>query len=156
MRYRNHSFIPVALVFGMTTVGMQATVPTEFAGTWAGTARIFVNWTAQKTLPVYLTIVADGRVSGTVGDAALRNGRFVSNRGSLLRMLDWKTDWSIVGDLDGPIIEAEGIRRDRVSIPINFVDDHFEGSVNTSGSKFGGKERMWLAAGRLHLDRVTR
>ena len=119
-------FIPVALICGITAVGTQPTVPTEFAGTWAGTARIFVNWTTQKTLAVRLTIGADGRVSGTVGDAALRNGRFVSNRGPLLRMLDWKTDWRIVGDLDGPVIEAEGIRRDRVSIPLNWVEDHFE------------------------------
>jgi len=35
--------------------------------------------------------------------------------------------WSqrrIVGDLDGVVIQAEGIRPDRVSIPINLVEDH--------------------------------
>jgi len=38
-----------------------------------------------------------------------------------------KTDWIVRGDLDG--------------------------DVNTSGSHFGGKQSMWLAARHLRLDR---
>ena len=127
--------------------------PAAMTGNWAGDADIFVNWTAQRTLPVKLSIAADGAVSGTIGDAVLRNGRLQRNRTALGRALHVKTDWIVVGDFDGDIIRAESIRRESVKVPLNWVDDHFEGGVNTSGSHFGGKKSMWLAAGRLRLDR---
>jgi hypothetical protein len=146
--------IHLALLAGIAALDVQPAGAADFAGTWEGTARICVNWTVQKTLPVHVTILPDGRVSGTVGDATLRNGRFASNRGPLLRALGWKTDWAVTADLDGPVIQAEGLYRDRVTIPIDWVGDHFEGGVNTSGSHVGGKGTMWLAAARLHLERV--
>ena len=39
-------------------------------------------------------------------------------------------------------------------IPLNWIDDHFEGGVNTSGGHFGGKDSMWLAARSLRLESV--
>jgi hypothetical protein len=128
-------------------------MPTAMAGAWTGEAQIFVNWTAQRTLPVRLTIAPDGNVSGLIGDATLRNGRLERNRTAIGRALHMKTDWIVVGTLDGDVIKAEGIRRDAVKVPLDWVDDHFEGGVNTSGSHFGGKKSMWLAAGRLRLER---
>ncbi|HTM26048.1 MAG TPA: hypothetical protein VL225_12705 [Vicinamibacterales bacterium] len=128
-------------------------LPAAMAGNWAGDADIFVNWTAQRALPVKLSIAADGTVSGTIGDALLRNGRLQRNRTALGRALHVKTDWIVIADLDGDVIKAESIRRESVKVPLNWVDDHFEGGVNTSGSEFGGKTSMWLAAGRLRLDR---
>ena len=129
--------------------------PPDMAGAWAGEAEIFVNWTAQRSLPVKLSIAADGRVAGTVGDATLRNGRFESNRNAIERAIHLKTDWIVKGDLDGDVIKAEKIHRTSVSVPLNWIDGHFEGGVNTSGSHFGGKESMWLAAGRLRLERTV-
>lgn len=128
-------------------------VAPAMTGAWSGTARIAVNWTIQRTLDVRLTIAPDGQVTGTVGDATLRQGRFQANRGAIGRALSLKTDWIVVGDLEGDVIKAEGIRRAGVMIPLNFVSDHFEGGVNTSGSHFGGKDSMWLAAARLRLER---
>jgi hypothetical protein len=127
---------------------------TEMAGTWAGDAQIVVSWTTEKSLRVRLAIGPDARVTGTVGDAVLRDGRFEANRTAIGRALHIKTDWIVRGALDGDVIKAEGIRREGVMIPLNWIDDHFEGGVNTSGSHFGGKGSMWLAAQQLRLERV--
>ncbi|MEO6236931.1 MAG: hypothetical protein ABIQ52_08010 [Vicinamibacterales bacterium] len=123
------------------------------AGSWAGEAEIAVNWTTQPTLRVRLSLASDGRATGTIGDAVLRNGRLERNRTAIGRALHVKTDWIVRGDLDGDVIRAEGIRRDSVALPLNWVDEHFEGSVNTSGTHFGGRDSMWLAALRLRLNR---
>jgi hypothetical protein len=128
-------------------------VTDDMAGAWVGDAQIFVNWTTQRTLSVALTIAPDARVTGTIGDATLRNGRFESNRNALERAVHAKTDWIVKGDLDADVIKAEGIRRGSVMVPLDWIDGHFEGGVNTSGSHFGGKTSMWLAAGRLKLTR---
>lgn len=126
----------------------------QMAGAWSGEARIAVNWTTQRTLPVNLTIDQDSRVSGTIGDAVLRNGRLDRNRTAIGRALNLKTDWIVRGDLEGTVIKAEGVRRDAVTLPLNWIEDHFEGAVHTSGSHFGGKETMWIAAFDLRLARV--
>jgi len=126
------------------------------AGSWSGEAHIFVNWTIQRTLAVRLSIAPNGRVSGTVGDAVVRNGNLCRNRGALGRALHVKTDWAITGNLEGDVIKAEAIRRASVTMPLDWFGDHFEGGVNTSGTHFGGKESMWLAAGRLRLERAGR
>ena len=123
-------------------------------GAWSGEARIAVDWTAQRRLPVSLTIDQDDRVSGTIGDAVLRNGRLERNRTAIGRALNLKTDWIIRGDLEGDVIKAEGVRRDAVTLPLNWIEDHFEGAAHTSGSHLGGKQTMWIAAFELRLDRV--
>ena len=124
------------------------------AGSWSGEARIVVNWTTEKTLRVTLNVAPDGRVTGTIGDAVLRDGSLESNRTAIGRALHLATDWIVRGTLDGDVIKAEGIRRATVKIPLDWVDGHFEGGVNTSGSHLGGKDTMWLAAQDLRLDRV--
>jgi hypothetical protein len=98
-------------------------------------------------------IHADGSVTGTVGDAKLTDGYFLRNRGWLFRKLNLATDYIIRGGLDGPIVAAEGITRSRVNIPLNFSNGMFKGGVNTSGTDFGGKKSMWLAAANLKLVR---
>jgi hypothetical protein len=126
----------------------------EMAGTWTGEARIAVNWTTERTLRVRVTIQPDGAVTGTIGDATINDGRLEPNRSSLERALHIKTDWIIRGALEGDVIHAEQIHRDGVMVPLNFIGGRFEGGVNTSGTHFGGKDTMWLAAGGLVLERV--
>ena len=137
----------------LEAVASPQTLSAGMAGAWSGNAEIFVNWTAQRSLPVKLTIAPDRSVIGTIGDATLRNGRFESTRNALERAVHEKTDWVVKGDLEGDVIKAEGIRRASVTVPLNWIDGRFEGGVNTSGSHLGGKESMWLAAGRLRLQR---
>lgn len=136
----------------------ESVVTPAMIGHWEGDAQIVVSWCHQKTLTVKVDIHADGSISGTVGDAALTDGRFLSNRGWLLRKLNWATDYIIEGGLNGPLVAAEGITRANVKIPLNFNDGRFEGGVNTSGSGFEGfsgksGEGTWLAARNLRLVR---
>ena len=129
-------------------------VTPALAGYWEGQAQITVAWCRQRTLPVKVDIHPDGSVTGAVGDAKLVDGRFEQNRGWLGRRLNLETDYIIVGNLEGPIIAGEGIVRERVRIPLDFAGGVFKGGVNTSGSNFGGKARMWLAAMSLQLVRA--
>lgn len=98
-----------------------------------------------------MDIRADGSVTGKVGDATLIKGHFERNRGWLGRKLNLATDHIVRGDLNGPVVAAEGITRESVSIPLNFIGGAFVGGVHTSGSKFGGKEKMILSASSLTL-----
>ena len=125
----------------------------SIAGVWCGSARIVVNWTVQKRLGVRVWIDPAGNVSGRVGDAQLVGGRLKTNRGAIGRMLRVKTDYIIVGSLEGPIIAAEGIRRARVTMPLTWTQSAFEGALHTDGRKFGGKEEMGLTASDLILRR---
>ena len=136
----------------------ESIVTPAMVGHWEGNARIIVSWCHQTNLPVKVDIHADGSVTGTVGDAKLTEGRFESNRGWLLRKLNWATDYIITGGLDGAIVAAEGITRSSVKMPLNFSGGTFAGGVNTSGSGFEGfdgkkGEGTWLAAGGLRLTR---
>jgi hypothetical protein len=145
--------IPLALLTVSNLRAAENVVTPAMVGHWEGHARIVVSWCRQKRLPVKLDLHADGTVAGTVGDATLQHGHFRANRGWLGRKLHLATDYIIAGDLDGDIVAAEGIRREHVMIPLNFNGGVFKGGVNTSGSTFGGKESMWLAAMALELVR---
>ena len=119
-------------------------------GRWTGSARIVVAWTKQTNLCVTLDIREDGRVTGKVGEALL-TGRFRKNRGWLGRNLEVKTDYIVVGHLQGSIVVAEGITRSRVKMPLNLTAGVLTGGLHTSGCKFGGSNRMILSAAGLQL-----
>jgi len=129
----------------------ESVVTPAMVGHWEGNARIVVSWCHQTNLPVTVDIHADGSVIGTVGDAKLTEGRFQQNRGWLGRKLNLATDYIITGNLDGAIVAAEGIAREHVKMPLNFSGGSFKGGVNTSGSMFGGKDKMILSAMSLTL-----
>jgi hypothetical protein len=122
-------------------------------GEWSGQAIIIVNWCHQRQLALAITVAADGTVTGRVGDAQLLEGRLRLNRGALGRMLNIKTDYRITGKLKGPIVAAEGIARDSVSIPFNLAAGAIRGGVHTSGSLFGGEKSMIFSAARMVLTR---
>jgi hypothetical protein len=125
----------------------------SMTGVWCGSARIVVNWTVEKKLGVSLAIAPSGDVTGQIGDAQLVTGRLKTNRGAVGRMLNIKTDYIVVGKLQGPIIASEKITRSSVKMPLNWTGSEFRGGVGTDGSSFGGKERMVLAAQGLVLRR---
>jgi len=146
------------LLQALTSWATGSVVTPAMVGHWEGTARIVVSWCHQKNLYVKVDIHADGSVTGTVGDAKLSEGRFASNRGWLLRKLNWATDYIITGGLDGAVVASEGITRSSAKIPLNFTGGTFTGGVNTSGSGFEGfagkkGEGTWLAARSLKLIR---
>ena len=79
---------------------------------------------------------------------------FKRNRGWLGRRLNLKTDYIIVGKLDGPVVASERIFRSGVSMPVNFAGGVFTGGVHTSGTHVGGKRHMVLSAQSLTLVRT--
>ncbi|MGD0614280.1 MAG: hypothetical protein ABSA69_02425 [Verrucomicrobiota bacterium] len=142
------------LAIALTALSSWATdgvVTPAMVGHWEGSARIIVSWCHQTNLPVKVDIHADGSVTGTLGDAKLTKGRFQQNRGWLGRKLNLATDYIITGNLNGPIVAAEDIKRERVMMPLNFTGGFFKGGVNTSGTLFGGKDKMPFSAMSLTL-----
>lgn len=144
----------VAAAVSLPVVGLPGQVPDAgMIGTWSGDGQIVVNWTDQPSIRLRLIILPDGSVSGRVGDANLTSGRITTNRGPVGRFLHIKTDYIVSGRLLGPVIAAEHIRREAVKLPLNWNGSAFTGSLHTSGSAFGGADRMVFTA--LHL-RLTR
>lgn len=123
-------------------------------GVWSGSAHVTVDWTAQKTLGVRLAISADGAITGTVGDATLTDARMRTNRSVLQRAARLGSDYVIEATLTGPIVKADDVRRASVSIPVDWKDGTFTGSITTSGTYGGGKETMKLTANELVLRRA--
>jgi len=122
-------------------------------GQWTGSARIIVTWCQQTNLNVSIRIHPDATVSGRIGDAALINGRFKQNRHWLGRALNLKTDYIIVGRLEGFIVASEQICRPGVYIPLNFDGTIFHGAVHSTGTHIGGRKHMVLTAAGLKLHR---
>lgn len=142
----------VALVLPALSLSGQLPRPV-IIGTWTGDGQIVVNWTDQPSIHVWLVILGDGSVSGDVGDAQLANGRISRNRGAIGRFLHVKTDYIVSGELHGPVIASEHIHREAVKMPLNWDGNVFNGSLHTSGSAFGGADRMVLTAFHLRLTR---
>jgi hypothetical protein len=135
------------------SLAADRTMPPAIAGHWEGDARIIVDWCHQKTLRVSLTIGADGKVAGKVGDATLVNGLLDRNRGWLGRKLNLATDYIIRGELNGPVVAAESITRKAVNIPVDASGSSLVGGLHTSGTKFGGKGAGILSASSMLLRR---
>lgn len=154
--WRSSGFVGLLLVLltSWALTAADANWALNLTGRFEGKGKIVVDWTQQKELPVALNIGADGAVSGQVGDATLKNGKLRKNRGAIGRKLNIKTDYIITGDLSGPVIAAEGISRESVSIPLNFKSGSYVGGLHTSGAKAGGKVKRMLSAAGLKLSRV--
>jgi hypothetical protein len=147
-----HWLATVALILPPLTLSGQLPDP-AMIGTWCGDGQIVVNWTDKASIHVRLVIAADASVTGDVGDAQLTNARMARNRGAIGRFLHIKTDYIVSGELRGLVIAAENVHRDRVNLPLNWNGSVFSGSLHTSGSAFGGADRMVLTAFHLHLTR---
>jgi hypothetical protein len=65
--------LAATLLLPALTVSGQLPDP-AMMGTWSGDEQIVVNWTNQRSIHVRLVILADGSVSGEVGDARSRMG----------------------------------------------------------------------------------
>jgi hypothetical protein len=113
--------------------------PKKILGTWEGDANVTSEWVNQKTLHVAISITSDTHVVGTVGDAKLVDGLVERGVGPIARALGLKRFYVVTADLDGPLIAAEGIKRDSVFIELDVKDSQLIGEIRTNGSKSGGK-----------------
>jgi hypothetical protein len=142
-----------ALLAGIHSCGAQHVVTPAMTGHWEGNARVIVSWCAQTNLPVALDIRADGSVAGTIGDAKLVEGHFLSHRSR-----PWRHT-IITGKLDGAIVAAEGVSRSQVTMICDYNNDSFKGQIDTSGSlcvfssQKTRKGKMALTAIDLKLNR---
>jgi hypothetical protein len=144
LRSASRAALGFALVLSSAARAQVATPP--MVGSWHGDARIIVNWTKQRTLPVRLVVHADDRVTGTVGDAQLADGVLVRYRADDTHTFRWKTEYLVDANLIGPVSRAENIWRTSVHLLLDWRNDHFEGGLSTSGWKLGSTERKVIDA----------
>lgn len=129
--------------------------PAGLVGHWMGAACIVVAWCNERELRISVAIGPDGSVVGTVGDATLVGARLRRNRGLIARKLNLATDYVIMAELDGCIVEKEDVCRHRLYMPFNLVEGVISGGVMTSGTKHNGKRSMKFSAARMLLRRVA-
>ncbi len=125
----------------------------DFVGSWFGNGKIIVAWCDQDQITLDLTIDAGGNVTGTVGDARLKKGK-LSKRNFMMRLLKNRA-FIIKADMEGDIVAAEKIHRESIAIFLEMKDGQINASFNTSGSKTGGKDKMYMSAIDFTLSRHT-
>ena len=155
MKRINQSFentlkkISVFVVMFFVFNGVYGQSIKELNGHFIGDAKIIVNWCNLDSLAFDISIDSLGNVTGKIGDAKIIQGKVKTNSfGS--------TKYIIEAELDGFIIEKEGIKRKSIKIPFDYVGKKLIGGFGTSGSKFGGKEKMILSGTDLVLIRQYR
>jgi hypothetical protein len=130
----------------------QTNIKEAFFGSWRGEGEIIVAWCEQKQLSFELQIDANGIVSGKVGNAQIRSGRLRRNN-FLFRWLG-NAEFIIDAKLSNHIIEKENIQRESIRIFLDYRKPFFTGGFHTSGSKFGGNEKMMLSGIGIRLAEV--
>lgn len=137
-----------------SVAAMGAFPPEKMIGEWQGAGRIVVTWCTQDYLPIHIFVRADGRVSGAIGNALIDEGRVRKNNW----FLDWlgNPEYVIEADLDGFLIEAEGIRRKSIELTLDLQEHELVGGFQSSGDKTGGKESMAMSGTSVRLSRVQR
>jgi hypothetical protein len=126
----------------------------DFIGTWKGDSKIIVTWCEQKQLSFELKIDMDGNVSGEIGNAHIRHGKIRLNNIIYRRLGNKK--YIIDAELSNYLIEKEKIKRESIRIFLDFEKPFFSGGFHTSGSKFGGKEKMVLSGINIKLIKIMK
>jgi hypothetical protein len=145
--------VAVLATVALAVRGSAQTAKPPMVGRWRGEGTIVAPWPRQRALVVDLTIFASDSVAGKVGDATLVGGWITTRDPGSRSSLRWNTDYMILGNLDGPIIRAEGIWRPSVQIPLNWNGDGFAGGLTTTGWRVGSLDHRTVDA-RLVLRRV--
>ena len=124
-------------VFTSFAHGSPAVPDPRLLGQWQGQnrfgglsrAEIVGRKVAVQYVPTRLNITADGRVSGHVGGAELRDCAVTKNRGCLGRLLHLKTDFIITGKISGSVVpgSADGIHW--IDAPFNLRGPQIDGTV---------------------------
>ena len=111
-------------MFGMPPLMTPAFHPPRgMVGTWEA------NLGSMDTV---FTINLDASVSGRIGDATLINGRIIYNRSWFGKLMNWRTDYLIVGNLP---------RGDRFTAPLTMTGVGLEGALFLSQRQFSLKLR---------------
>jgi len=106
-------------------------------GTWSGPARVAVRIPqasgparfATDTVPVTLTVRADGSVEGRVGEASLVEAYVLQNRGWIGRAIHLATDFRLEGRLRGAVFPEDRHPTQDVRAPFDVAGDTLAGSL---------------------------
>ncbi|MFC1585976.1 hypothetical protein ACFL5V_10550 [Fibrobacterota bacterium] len=122
-------------------------------GQWTGEGRVIVAWCQQKHISFELQLDEHGKVTGTIGDAVIKNGKIKLNH--LLYRLLGNREYVIDADLSNFLVEKEEIKRESIRLFLDFEKPFFTGGFHSSGSKFGGKEKMVFSGTGLRLSKTA-
>ena len=125
----------------------------DFIGTWKGEGRIIVAWCQKKQLSFEFQIDINKNVLGKIGDAQILNGKIRLNN-IVYRWLG-NRKYIIDAKLTNYLIKKEKIRRESIRVFLDFENPFFVGGFHTSGSKFGGKEKMILSGTNVKLVKIS-
>lgn len=124
--------------------------PQVLVGTWATEAKI-----PTGNFQIFFNLHEDGTVEGTVGDSTMHNAYFGKNRVWLIKLLGMATDYTIAGDLNGPIIS--GIRCDKFYVILydcEFSEKEFRGDIDCKECWKDGKKHVSFGDGPLIYARI--
>jgi hypothetical protein len=106
-------------------------------GTWSGTQAVRVRLQATRgpgafvsdTVPIAITIRADGEIEGHVGGARLENAYVLKNRGAFGRLIHVATDFRIEGRLQGAVFAADTRPTKDIRVPLSLERDTLSGAL---------------------------
>ena len=135
----------IFVLFVFTFSCTQGQPTNELKGHFSGKAEIIVSWCKLDSLAFDLYI-DDSDISGSIGDAKIIEGKVKENTlGS--------TKYIIEAKLNGYIVKKENIKRESIKIPFNYIENELIGGFGTSGSKFGGKDKMIMSGTNMVLTK---
>ena len=147
-------FFVLAPLSGVKALNRWPISKEDFTGTWKGEGKIIVTWCEQKQLSFELHIDMNANVSGEIGNAHIRHGKIRLNN-IIYRWLG-NREYIIDAKLSNCIIEKEKIKRESIRLFLDFKKPFFTGGFHTSGSKFGGKEKMVLSGSKVKLVKIMK
>ncbi len=130
----------------------QTILKNRFAGYWKGEGRVIVAWSEKKTITFDLQIHENGNVTGAIGDAIITHGRIKLNN----KILIWlgNKEYIIDADLKYFLNKGEKIKRESIRLFLDSKRPFLTGGFHSSGSMFGGKEKMVLSGTDIKLTKV--
>ncbi|MBT5539891.1 MAG: hypothetical protein HOK29_13255 [Candidatus Marinimicrobia bacterium] len=145
-------FLLIGCLSEVQALNAQNIVKNRFSGYWKGEGRIIVAWSEKKTITFDLQIHENGNVTGAVGDAIITQGRIQLNN----KILIWlgNKEYIIDADLKHFLNKSEKIKRESIRLFLDFKRPFLTGGFHSSGSKFGGKEKMVLSGTDIKLTKV--
>ena len=131
--------------------GQVGCIEDSLAGSWKGVGQIIVTWCTQNELQFELDIAPDGTVTGRIGDATIADGK-IEQRSALMRWLG-NGEYILTGDLSGDLVARESIRRESFVLMFGFDQGFIDAEMNSSGTPWGGKDRMIMKVVNIHFHR---
>lgn len=124
----------------------------QVAGEWKGQCKSFPPLTGG-VLTIDLTILPDGKVSGSVGDARIVDG-CIRHRSSLEPRAFNHFEYRIDFKLAGPLSKRDDVTREGGRINLDWSGGDLKGWFVTSGPHLGGPKTIQLHTRDLVLKRT--